>query len=104
MRVYGNFEQINCVSQSNSDVYLNGSTNHLIIYMTGNPFFYGENMIVKTHAFVESYSVGHCYLNLTNTPYFEYRLWQKGNIYYYGAPQNLVNYSNAGVKGQAIAK
>jgi hypothetical protein len=104
VRIYGDFEQINSVSQSNGDVYLNGSTNHLTIYMTGNPFFYGENMIVKKHAFVESYSIGHCYLNLTNTPNFEYRLWEKGNVYYNGTPQTIINYTNAGVKGQAIAR
>lgn len=104
IRIYGDFEQIKSASQSNGDIYLNGSTNHLNTFMTGNPFFYGENMMIKKHAFIESKSIGHCYLNLSNTQNFEYRLWEKGNIYYYGTPQNIINKTNSGIKGQAIAK
>lgn len=102
--VYGNFESLTSGSHGNGDVYAYGTTNYLNVFMNGNNFFYGESMQVITRAFVESYSIGHCQLNLDNTLSFEYRLWSKGNIYYSGTPQTMTNFTDAGVKGQALKK
>lgn len=101
IRIYGDFGYIITGSHGNGDIYLNGTTNRLSVFLNGNNYLYGENMEVKNWAFAESYSEGHCYLKLGDANLFEYRLWSKGNIYYSGNPKTILNYTDPGVKGKA---
>ena len=49
--------------------------------------------------FIETISIGDCFINAPNGGIFEYNIWRSGNIYYKGTPQTINN-----VKGDGSGK
>ncbi len=104
IKINGNFTQVYTGSHGNGDIYLIGETNVLSVFLNGNNFLYGEDMLVKQKAFAESYSIGHCYINSDTSSTLELRLWQSGNLYYKGNPKSITNFTSEGVKGKLIKR
>ena len=102
--VGGTFNQIRTSSHGNGDIYLNGSANSLDVYMFGINFLHAESLNVKDFIFVETYSIGDCYVNTQNTGQLAYNIWDQGNIYYTGHPSAIVNVSHDQGTGRAIQK
>lgn len=102
--INGTYNQIRTSSHGNGDIYINGKCNSFFIYTNGTNYVNAENLIVTDYTFVETLSIGHCYINATQLTRFEYNIWSNGNIYYTGTPAYIVDYSNGKGKGRAIQK
>lgn len=97
----GIFNQIKTSSHGNGDIYLNGVCNTLFVYTYGTNLLKAENLIVNTYVFVESISIGDCFINAPSGGKLEYNIWRSGNIYYKGNPAQINNFQGTG-KGQLI--
>jgi len=100
--INGNFNQIRTSSHGNGDIYINGSTNSIFVYANGTNFLHAQNLRIKDYAFVETYSIGDCFLNAGEVKKLEINIHKDGDIYYSGQPQELIDYSNYQRKGRAI--
>jgi len=100
--VNGTYNEIRTTSHGNGDIYLNGSCNSLYVYMNGINFFRGLNMPIRDFIFVETLSIGDCYVNATQSPQLAYHIWSDGNIYYTGSPTKIEDVSSGTQKGRAI--
>lgn len=98
----GAADYIRTSSRGNGDIYLSGQCKMLYVYMFGTNFLYGQDLTVSTYAFVESVSVGNCYVYAPDNGTFEYNLWKSGNIYYRGNPLYINNFSDGSGKGKLI--
>jgi hypothetical protein len=74
------------VSHGNGDVYAEGYANHCTNYTNGTNFIYEQDLIVKDYIYVETFTVGHCYINAPVNGPIEGHIWSKGNVYYKGDP------------------
>jgi len=83
-------KEIRSSSHGNGDLYLSGKTEKSFHYMNGTNFIYGEDFTIGSYIFIETFSVGHCYIKAPENGLFEASLWSRGNIYYTGNPQNVV--------------
>jgi len=101
IHVNGKFNEIRTSSHGNGDIYLNGSTNSLYVYTKGTNFLKAEKLSVKNYAFIETLSIGDCYLNADGLQKLEFNIWSNGNIYYTGIPGEIKDLSNHTGKGQA---
>ncbi len=97
----GTFNQIKTSSHGNGDIYLNGICNTLFVYTYGTNLLKGEGLTVNNYVFVESISIGDCFINAPNGGKLEYNIWRNGNIYYKGNPAEINNFKGDG-KGQLI--
>ncbi|MBA3681080.1 MAG: DUF2807 domain-containing protein [Bacteroidetes bacterium] len=97
----GTFNQIKTSSHGNGDIYLNGVCNTLFVYTYGTNLLKGENLTVNTYVFVESISIGDCFINAPTGGKLEYNIWRSGNIYYKGNPAQITNVKGDG-SGQLI--
>jgi hypothetical protein len=101
IHVYGTFNQVRTSSHGNGDIYLNGSCNTLYVYTYGTNLLNGENLKINNYVFVESISIGDCFINAPSGGKLEYNIWRSGNIYYKGNPAEINNFKGDG-KGQLI--
>ncbi|MES2681431.1 MAG: DUF2807 domain-containing protein [Bacteroidota bacterium] len=104
IHINGHFKEIRTSSHGNGDIYINGVTNTLFVYTKGTNFLNAQNLAVYDYAFIETLSIGDCYLNAENLQKFEYNIWKSGNIYYTGTPAEINDFSDHKGKGQAIKK
>lgn len=100
--VNGKYNQIRTSAHGNGDIYLNGLCNSLYVYTFGTNYLKAENLIIKDYAFVETLSLGDCYLNVDNIQKFDYNIHRSGNIYYTGNPITINDFSSKDGTGQAI--
>lgn len=77
------------VSHGNGDVYAEGYANRCSNYTNGTNFIYEEGLIVKDNIYVESFTVGHCYINAPLNGPIEGHIWSTGNVYYKGTPTSI---------------
>jgi hypothetical protein len=98
----GNFNQVRTSSHGNGDVYLNGTSSSLFVYTYGTNFVHAENFLVSDFAFVDTYSIGDCYINGTRLRSLEFNIWKSGNIYYTGNPAQVREYTDGSAPGEAI--
>lgn len=98
----GNYYEIRTSTHGNGDMNLSGKCNRLFVYTNGTNYVRAENLEVSEYAFIETYSIGHCYLNTTQLTQFDYNIHLSGNIYYKGMPALINNFSKSNVKGKAI--
>lgn len=82
----GNFKEIKTSSHGNGDLYLDGSTNSLMIYSFGTNYARAENMLVASYIYIETYSIGDAHLKLSGNAQLDYKISGKGNVYYSGEP------------------
>lgn len=89
-------------SHGNGDLYLSGKTLESDHYLNGTNFIYANDFTIASRIFIETYSVGHCYIKAPQNGLFEASLWTRGNIYYTGDPATI-NYKKYD-KGDIIKK
>jgi len=102
IHINGNYNEIRTSSHGNGDIYLSGTCNSLYVYMNGINFFRGANMPVTNYIFVETLSIGDCYINATQAQKLDYHIWDAGNIYYTGNPPVINDVSDGTQKGKLI--
>ncbi len=100
--VFGKFNQIRTSTHGNGDMFVNGETNDLYVYSNGTNFVRTEHLKVRNYVFVESLTIGDCYLNVEGTKLFEYNIRSSGNIYYTGQSQSQINIGVGTKGGKAI--
>lgn len=100
----GNYDYIHAISNGNGDLYMKGSCKSFYLYSNGTNFVWAQNMLLSNDAFVETHTLGDCYINASQLKKFEYSVVKSGNIYYSGHPAYLINSSPADAKGKAIQK
>jgi len=98
----GTFNKITSASHGAGDMYINGTTDTLYVYSFGTNFFYGQNLTVKTYAFVETITIGNCYVKAPDNGVLGCNIHRSGNIYYTGNPTVINNYSDGVEKGKLI--
>ncbi len=102
--VSGNFDYIHAISNGNGDLYLKGNCKSFYLYSNGTNFVWAQDLIISNDAYVETHTLGDCYINATQLKKFEYSVVKAGNIYYSGSPTKISDFSPAGAKGKAIQK
>lgn len=102
--VNGTYNQIRTSTHGNGDFYLNGKTNSLFVYTNGTNYVRAQNLEVKDYVFIETITIGDCYINATGLKKFDYHIKSDGNIYYSGQPMEINNVGKDGenFKGRAI--
>lgn len=99
--LHGTFNEVRTSSHGNGDIYLNGSCNRLYVYTYGTNVLKCENFVINSYVFVETISIGDCFINAPNGGKLEYNIWRDGNIYYKGNPAEINNFKGDG-KGSLI--
>lgn len=89
MTINGTFNKLKTGSHGNGNVYFNGTTNYMYVYMNGTNFLYAENGIIKNYLFVEGISLADAYVTAPTNGIFEYHMWKTGNVYYSGTPASV---------------
>ena len=80
---------VGCLKTSahgNGDLYVEGKAIENFNYTNGTNFVHLENLVVQNYIFVETLTVGHCYINAPVNGPIEATMWESGNIYYKGTP------------------
>lgn len=91
--INGSYNQVRTISSGNGDVHLTGSTNTLLVFTTGTNYVWANGMTVKDYAFIETMSLGDCYVNATGLQRFDYKIYKTGKIFYSGNPPEINNLS-----------
>jgi hypothetical protein len=102
--VNGTFNEIRTSSHGNGDIYLQGSANRLYVYSYGTNYLQAADLAVSDYVFIETVSIGDCYVNATSLNALDYHIASDGNIYYTGDPGHINSNINDGVKGRLIRK
>jgi hypothetical protein len=102
--INGMFNEVRISSHGNGDTYLSGTCNRFFVYTFGTNYVKADNFIVSDYMFIETVSIGSCYVNCTNLQRLEYNIHSKGNIYYTGSPTYIVDFSSGDGTGKAIPK
>jgi hypothetical protein len=102
IRISGVFNEVRTSSHGNGDIYLEGSSNSFYVYAYGTNYLHAEGLTVRNSIFVETLSIGNCYVNCEGLNSFAYNIWSEGNVYYTGNPVHTADYSDGTGKGKAI--
>jgi len=102
IHINGKYNQIRTSTHGNGNMYVNGSANTFYVYSNGLNFVYAENLIVKDYAFIQSVTLGDCFVNASQLNVLDYSLESSGNLYYSGQPKNIKAGGNG--SGKAIQK
>lgn len=98
----GNYNLIKTSSHGNGNVFLNGTCNSLYSYLNGTNFIYAEKLIVLDYIFIETVSIGDCFISALNCNTLEYNIWSDGNIFYRGNPKFINDFSKQTANGKLI--
>jgi hypothetical protein len=104
MHIDGTYDYIQSVSKGSGDVYLTGSCKSLFVYTSGTNFLKADDLLVSDHIFIETLSVGDCFVNTGNLKTFQYNIWRDGNVYYTGNPVVVNSFCDEAAKGKAIKR
>jgi hypothetical protein len=102
IHINGKYNQIRTSTHGNGNMYLNGTANTFYVYSNGLNFVYAENLIVKDYAFIQSVTLGDCFVNASQLNVLDYSLESSGNLYYNGQPKQIKAGGNG--SGKAIQK
>lgn len=100
VHLQGSFRVIRSSSNGNGDMTISGSTRELFLYTNGINFVDTRALSVTNYMFIHSVTIGDCYINAADTRQFDYNIQGRGNIYYYGTPAVINNYSEPSGTGQ----
>lgn len=100
--VNGVFNEVRTSSHGNGDIYFNGSANSFYIYTNGTNFLRAANFKVANYVFIETYSIGDCYIDATGLNTLEFNIHKDGNIYYTGQPNTITDFSTYSRRGRAL--
>lgn len=98
----GNYYEIRTSTHGNGNMNISGKCNKLFVYTNGTNHVHAENLEITDYVFVETFSIGNCYMNTAQLARFDYNIHESGNIYYKGTPPLINNFSKGNVKGKAI--
>lgn len=98
----GNYAYIKAHSNGNGDLYLSGSCRKLYASLNGTNYLKAENLSVSEYAFIETLSIGDCFLNAKDLKSFEYSIYRDGNIYYRGNPAVISGFCDKASRGKLI--
>lgn len=98
----GSFNEVKASSHGNGDLYMSGAANTLYVYVNGTNYLYANELYVKKYAFIETLTLGDCFLNATDLQTFEYNIHKSGRIFYKGDPATINNFSEDVTKYKAI--
>lgn len=104
IHVTGNYIKVSTYSNGNGDIYLEGSSDTLNIFMNGTNFLYGDNFIVNQYANSETHSLGDCFVNLAVAKQLDFQIYRSGNIYYEGTPAVINDRSAEQATGRLLKK
>lgn len=85
-----------------SSARLFGSCKRCNLWLSGSTYIYASTFNVSDFLFVDSYAVTHAYCLATFKQFFSCNLHDLGNIYLYGKPNTIQNYSNSNNSGKLI--
>lgn len=102
VHINGTYDCINVVSSGNGDVYVSGTCKAMYVYMSGTNYLRAENLQASDKLFIETLTLGDCFVNAKHLKQLEYKLWREGNIYYRGDPDSLSGYYDKDSKGKLI--
>jgi hypothetical protein len=102
--INGLFNEVRISSHGNGDTYLSGASSSFYVYTYGTNYVKADNFVVSDYMFVETISIGSCYINCTNLQRLEYNIHSKGNIFYTGTPAYITDFSSGEGSGKAIPK
>ncbi len=103
IRLNGTFNSLRIASNGNGDIYLAGSCRQLNAYMKGTNYLYARDLAIGHSVFVETLSVGDCYINAASAAILNSHIWRSGNVYYRGNPPSINSVYGSGSKGRLIA-
>ena len=98
----GTYNFIKAHSNGNGDITLNGSTKELYVYINGTNFFNAQNLSVTDKIYIETLSLGDANLNGENLKKLEYIIFNQGNIYYRGTPDEISGILDKKSEGKLI--
>jgi hypothetical protein len=102
IRISGNYNQVRTSSHGNGDMYVNGTAKSFLVYANGTNFVHAENLLVKDFVFVQTVTLGDCFVNASILQELVYNIGSSGNIYYTGNPPVVKDVSEVKAKGKAI--
>lgn len=76
-------------SHGNGDMYLTGVTNRLESYYYGTNYLYASDLNVSSYVFLDSYSIGHAYINAPENGLMDIIIDRAGNVHYKGNPATI---------------
>lgn len=71
-------------AHGNGDMYLTGTTDRLESYYYGTNYLYAYGLNVSSYIFLDSYSIGHAYINAPENGLMDIKIDRAGNVYYKG--------------------
>jgi hypothetical protein len=83
-------------------MYVSGTANSFNIYTNGTNFVHAENLVVKNFVFVQTLTLGDCFINGSELQEFVYNIGSSGNVYYTGNPPIITDVSEVKAKGKVI--
>jgi sRNA-binding carbon storage regulator CsrA len=98
--VDGTFKQIRISSHGDGDFYISGVTNELLIYTNGTNFIHAFDLKVKSYIYIETHSLGDCFVNANSANQIDYAIWKGGSIFYKGNPKNIYGSTKLDAKGK----
>jgi hypothetical protein len=84
--INGTFMRLKTGSHGNGNVYFNGVTNDMYVYMNGTNYLYAENGTINSYFFIESISLADAFVKAPTNGTLSYHMWKTGNVYYSGDP------------------
>lgn len=102
IHITGNFNEVRTSSHGNGDMYVQGTANRFYVYTNGTNFVYASDLVVKDFAFVQTVSLGDCFVNGSQLQDFSYNIGSSGNVYYSGNPPSITDVSEVKAKGRLI--
>lgn len=102
INISGNYNEIRTSSHGNGDMYVSGTANSFNIYTNGTNFVHAENLVVKNFVFVQTLTLGDCFINGSELQEFVYNIGSSGNVYYTGNPPIITDVSEVKAKGKVI--
>lgn len=81
---------------------LQGTCKRCTLWLSGSTYIYAKTFNVTDFLFVDSYAVTHAYCLASSNQFFSCNIHDSGNIYLYGHPQTIQNYSNLNSTGKLI--
>jgi hypothetical protein len=76
-------------THGNGDLHIQGHTVECFNYTNGTNYLYLEGLTIQNYIFIETYSIGHCYINAPLNGPIGANIWSRGNIYYKGNPTSI---------------
>lgn len=76
-------------AHGNGDMYLTGTTDRLESYYYGTNYLYAYGLNISSYVFLDSYSIGHAYINAPENGLMDIKIDRAGNIYYKGNPATI---------------